>query len=164
MTRIMLRHSLLVGLLLSPSLAHGQAPAEAACTYEACALRVHQRFASTWIVRGMREDKTLKLGFTATGLDSLVAASDSAVAYARVFQHHHTVAGVLNLLSIGAGLSAWLAGGDHKTAALGFTIGSFGFGFAASQERRVASNALSRTLFWYNGTLSRNQTGSQTEP
>lgn len=154
MTRLSWGYILLLGLLPSPSLAQGQAQSETTCSYDACSLHVHRRFTSTWIVRGVREEKTLKLGFTAAGMDSLVAASDSAVAHARTFRHHHTMAGALNLLSVGAGLTAWLVGAKHKDLAVGFSIGSFGLGFAASQERRAANNALDRTLSWYNGVLA----------
>ena len=142
---------LLPALLCTPAAAAAQV--DSTCSYDACSLQVQQRFLSTWIVRGVGSERVLKLGFSGAGLDAIVAASDSAVMSARRFRHHQTISSILGSCSAIAGVGAWLLSSDHEDFAVAATIAGVGLGFASGQERKVAANALERSLWWYNRTL-----------
>jgi hypothetical protein len=146
--------ALLLTLLLSaPGTA--QAPA-GACPYHECALRVEPRRTATVLVRGAEGEVVGRVGlFGIPELQGLVAPSDSAVAYARSYQRGARVGGGwLMAGTIASVAPIFLTGWSDEARLAGALAGSAATLYGAL-TLADAQRALSRAIWWYNGTLDR---------
>lgn len=141
-----------LGSLLAVILA-GRLDAQAACPYEACALRMEGRT----LLRGRSE--VLGGGwFTALPrIAPLVARSDSAKAWAERYDRLAPRSQVLAVLAGLAGLATSVAvehdAQDGVTTGLaGVTIGLV---LGTWQVETRKARALARAIWWYNGSLPR---------
>lgn len=129
--------------------------AAAACTYDRCALRIEGRN----ILQGREGRRVARFRLFGTPqITPHVASSDSALAYARFFEHEDPRGRLL--VSIGA-LTAIVAleldrqRGDFPTAwaaVAGVGAGVEIWGVIKSQR---ATRALSKSIWWYNRDLPR---------
>jgi hypothetical protein len=149
-------------LALLPSRTPAQpTPRPAACTYQTCALRVEPGWLGRRIVRGQAGELVANVGLFGPSVVDIVQGSDSATHYAGIYERDHRVATVL--IPVGAVLAAIplvrarplsgeshsFTGGDWTLLGSGILLELIGGGLALHGDR-----ALSRSLWWYNGTLA----------
>lgn len=130
----------------------GQAPL-ASCTYATCSLRLE----SSRLVRGTNQvvGRT-----TLTGMPRLapLVVSDSALAYARAFDHAYPRSRWLAvtsgaLLGLGAGIALDRIDAPERGFVLALGVAGVTTGGLAWHFDRRAARALSRALWWHNGQL-----------
>lgn len=144
-------------LLLSNAAAGQRSPAPTvACSYATCSLRLE----NAKLIRGHDEvlGRTTLRGMPR--LAPVVAHVDSARAYAHVFDREHSRSRWLALaagamLGLGAGIA--LDGADAPSRGVGLSLAGAGVALAGFgwRSNARATQALSRTLWWYNGSLPR---------
>lgn len=128
------------------------------CDYNGCALRLKLSWGNRLIIRGEQEQRVGKISmFSATSLQSIVASSPEAAAEARVFQKNYTPGEIFS----GAGaflmvLSAAVASGSDSVIGpvAGVVVGSSMLFYGVFRHVR-AENALSKTIWLYNRSLTR---------
>jgi hypothetical protein len=148
----------------------GPTPADAACTYDRCALRLD----GSRLVRGVHGELVAKPGwFRPMPLAELVSGSDSALHYARRYEE---AAARASALSNGGGLAvltalgiAWAhdrsrpdawpyasSSNDRWAVATGvLMLGGFVAEYASIPFVRRADRARARALWWHNRQFAR---------
>jgi hypothetical protein len=157
--RVGLPFLFLAGVALLPAGARAQAAGtrtagDSACTYSRCALRVDYRLLSTRLVRGASGESVSRLGWFGSGVEVLLAASDSAAYHAREYQgRQHTS----DVLGIGAGALLLIAAvqGDEPGAGLPFLLGGAAVELIALPYWLGSRRSLDRAVWWYNRDLPR---------
>lgn len=125
----------MAAILLAPNTLRAQTstPARdaAACTYDACALRLEGRR----VLRGVSGQPVLSLGmWSAARLAPYAGPSDSAVAYAAEFDHHYTpgtrwrTVGLFSSAIMGAVVAA-MRNGETTDGESAATLGGIAFSF-----------------------------------
>ena len=154
MRRAVVPSLLLAWVVLAPEPVRAQAPRDSTCSYSQCALRVELGFFSTRLVRGNTGERVARLGWFGTGVDILLAASDSAAHHARQYQSRRRtgdalgwVGGVLTLAAIWTTDDA-VDGSLLIISGIVFELASLPFQFGARRS-------LDRSVWWYNRDLPR---------
>ncbi|MEO7456928.1 MAG: hypothetical protein ABIY52_11755 [Gemmatimonadaceae bacterium] len=152
----MKRFVLMAALLAAPFVARGQ---EAACTYQACALRLAPVWNGLDVVKGAQGQRVTGLGFFwVSDIRPALAANDSALRYAREAMHVRRVAALLTdaggaalaFVAVRGIANGTLSRGDRVAAAAG------GAAFVASVPLQfVADGLLSKSVWWFNSSLRR---------
>lgn len=151
MTRILL----LLALLLWPRPASAQAQAPQACTWDSCALRIQAPSMTTpmRLVRGAQDEVVIQLGLMQPPVAPWVALSDSAVAYARIYDVQFDRGSLISLAGtvIAIGAPIIMEGTMQKIAFTGVGIGFSVIGGAITNR---ANEALSKAIWFYNRELA----------
>ncbi len=157
----MMKYPVMLGFLLAVQTASAQQP-PAACTYEACALRVIDGggyFALPFVVQG-------RVGYgvgpvrRSDALDDLFTVSDSAASYYAKFETQDRYADWFGWVGTGLLLSGFVVDvfGDGGLFSKSFLLYGGGlavtWGVALPAERR-ASTHMSNAIWWYNQSLAR---------
>lgn len=139
-------------LAFAPQPAFAQAP----CTYDTCALRIQPPTLTTplMLVRGAEGEEVIRLGLLEPEVAPFVALSDSAVAYARIYDVQYDRGYIINMAGtvIAIGAPILLQGTMQKLA---FTGAGVGLSFYGGVLMNRANDALNRALWWYNRELAR---------
>jgi len=126
----------------------------APCAYLDCAVRLEH---GRGLVRGATGQTVGTFGILhSSAVDSLIAGSDSAAAYARHYQREEHTGRVYSITGLAVGLGATLALSATRRhaglAVLGITA-PWAFLIPASHHHQRASRDLSRSVWWYNAAL-----------
>jgi hypothetical protein len=131
-----------------------QAATDSACSYSRCALRIDHGFFSTRLVRGTSGERVARLGWFGSGVDLLLAGSDSTAHHARLYQSRRRtgdalgfVGGVLTLAAVWTTDDA-VDGSLLLISGIVFEVASLPFHFSARRS-------LDRSVWWYNRDLPR---------
>ncbi len=152
-TSMVLIFVLLGGARLGAAQANG-------CTYDTCALRLHQGFWGPRIVRGVTGEKVAGYGLFAPRLSLFAERSDSAGRYYELFRKSHNQGSGLALAGtvIFAGFALRGALEPNRNLStvegVGLTVGT-GLLLAGVIRLLPAHNRLSKAIWWYNRTLVR---------
>ena len=126
------------------------------CSYANCSLRLE----NANLIRGRDEVLGRTTLFRTPRLAPVVAGVDSASAYARVFDREHSRSRWLavaagTMLGLGAGIA--FDGANASARGVGLSLAGAGVALAGFgwRSNARATQALSRTLWWYNGSLPR---------
>jgi len=161
MSSMLPRAAALAALLATPLAAGAQAPAPsgipAGCTYATCALRLEQAWGMR-IVRGASGERVGRIGGFGSGVDVLLAGTDSSRAHARRYQSNARVVSTLGLAALTTSVIALVRvnkhGEDDETARiLGWS--TLGIGLVSIPFAGRAQRSLSRSVWWYNAALAR---------
>jgi hypothetical protein len=150
-----MHRTLLVAAVL---LVSGPAAARAqdACTWDTCALRVQAATLTTpaMIVRGAESAEVIRLGLLEPEVAPFVMLSDSAVAWARIYDRLYDRGSILGIAGtvIAVGAPIMLEGVMQKIA---FTGVGLAFSVYGGTLTNRANDALNRALWWYNRELPR---------
>ena len=145
-------------LLAAPALAQ-QTPSDAACTYEACALRVEPSLFGLRLVRGaegaaVAEPRLLGLG--PLPLSEAVAESPAALTHARTYERSYRTTA---LLAAGAGVLLFFAVDRDdlfsEEVQAGAAAGTAGLLLASIPFDLRSRRALARAVWAYNAELAR---------
>jgi hypothetical protein len=150
--------ALLLSVLLmvaAPAVAvHGQAPRP--CTWDTCALRIQAPSLTTpmRLVRGTDSEEVVRLGLMQPAVAPWVSLSDSAVAYARIYDVQFDRGSIISLTGTVIAIAApiLMEGTMQKIA---FTGVGIGFSVVGGVITNRANEALSRSVWWYNRELAR---------
>lgn len=155
----MTRAAVIAFLLMASA---GAAAAQTPCTYDACALRIQQKFFSgITLVQGQNARRVARVGLFAPRVDVLAAASDSAKAHYLSFRMHQNRGGRLLLVgAVAAGFAVGLAS-DHtyyrEHEGLIWSLAGVGFVFSiwGGANQVSASDHLQQAMWFYNRDLPR---------
>jgi hypothetical protein len=139
---------------LQPAVVRAQAAPDAACSYSQCALRVDHGFLSTRLVRGAAGQSVGRLGWFGSGVDVLLAGSDSAAYHARQYRSRRATSDALTFVSIAVAL-AGVAQGDDFVESGPFLLTSLTLDLIALPFWFGARRSLDRSVWWYNRDLPR---------
>jgi hypothetical protein len=133
---------------------HGQAPQP--CTWDTCALRIQAPSLTTpmRLVRGSDNEEVVRLGLMQPAVAPWVSLSDSAVAYARIYDVQFDRGSIISLTGTVIAIAApiLMEGTMQKIA---FTGVGIGFSVVGGMVTNRANEALSRSVWWYNRELAR---------
>jgi hypothetical protein len=154
----MLRPLLLTAALAAaPLTLHAQAPADGACTYATCALRVEPGFLGASVVRGAEGERVAGLGAGGTRprLSELVRTSPQAAAYARAYERNARRGALMS--AVGTLLLITPAFQDQRVQdyEIAAVLGGAALAVGGSVNLMRANRSLSRALWWYNGQFPR---------
>ena len=142
-----------------PALAQGAAAGAGpvACAsggpYEACALRLEPGAFGVRLVRGAGSE-TVSAGFLGPNLSGAVESSPDALRYARTYERLRTP-GFLSILGAGVLLGVGQATGASDEVQLASVVGGLGLTVLGTSLVIRSQRALSRSIWEYNGELSR---------
>ena len=154
MRRVVLPSLLLACAAVQPTTMSAQAASDTACSYSRCALRVEHRFLSTRLVRGANGESVSRLGWFGSGVDVLLAGSDSAAHYARQYRSKRTTSDALGFASAALAIVAvtttddFLESGPVLLAGIALELIALPFWLGARRS-------LDRSVWWYNQGLPR---------
>jgi hypothetical protein len=131
-----------------------QAAPDSACSYSRCALRVDYGFLSTRLVRGSTGDRVARLGWFGSGVDILVAGSDSTAHHARQYQSRRRTGDALGFVGGVLTLAAFWTTDDTIDGSL-LLISGITFELASLPFQLSARRSLDRSVWWYNRDLPR---------
>jgi hypothetical protein len=156
---MMTRSGLLLSLLLAcaalPSgLARAQAAADTTCTYSRCALRVDHGFFSTRLVRGASGESVSRLGWFGSGIDLLLAGSDSTAHHARLYRSRRSTADALGLIGAALAIGGFVQGDDFANSGP-LLLAAITLDLAALPFWIGSRRSLDRAVWWYNRDLPR---------
>ena len=154
MRRVVVPSLLLVYVALQPEPARAQAAPDSTCSYSQCALRVDYGFFSTRLVRGSTGERVARLGWLGSGVDILLAASDSAAHHARQYQSKRRTGEVLGFVGGVLTLAAIWTTDDAVDGSL-LIISGLTFELASLPFVLSARRSLDRSVWWYNRDLPR---------
>lgn len=147
---------ILLAAVLAPGAAHTQ---QAACTYDECALRVRSAtlLRPPMLVRGLVEQEIAPLTPFGGPIAQHLQRSDSAYAYALLYDRQQPVAGVLNIvgpavLILSPFLTNWR---ERPVASFALMAGGLGMSIYGGVLGNDAMDALSRAILLYNRELAR---------
>jgi len=152
----MTRLSFLI-LLLASLTVSGVGAQQATCSYDDCALRVKRAFWGPRLVQGLDEEKVAGFAFLAPPLTDLLQRSDSAVRYYSLFRARHNRGFWLTLggaLLFGGSLLAYEIDRDLEGVSIGLAIGGTTAWIAGLVNIGRAQEPLSKTVWWYNRSLT----------
>jgi hypothetical protein len=128
---------------------------ERPCTWDTCSLRIQAPTLTTptRLVRGIDNEEVVKLGLLEPAVAPWVALSDSAVAYARVYDVQFDRGSLISLagtiIAIGAPIIM-----DGTMQKIAFTGVGIGFSVVGGIITNRANEALSKAVWWYNRELA----------
>lgn len=137
-------------------------PRPVACTYQTCALRVESGWLGRRLVRGQSGELVANIGLFGPSLVDIVQGSDSATYHARIYERDRRVANVLVPAGIVltaiplvrtrpvSGETRSFTATDWTLLGSGLLLEIIGGGYAMHSER-----ALTRSVWWYNGSFTR---------
>jgi hypothetical protein len=146
--------SLLLACAAQPTALRAQAAPDTTCSYSRCALRVDYGFFSTRLVRGSTGESVSRLGWFGRGVDVLLAGSDSAAHYARLYRSQRRTSDALGLVGAALVLLGFSRGEDAREGGplllAGITLDLIALPFQFSSR-----GSLDRSVWWYNRDLPR---------
>ena len=154
MRRIVAPSLLLACVVLAPESVRAQAARDSTCSYSQCGLRVDYGFFSTRLVRGSTSERVARLGWFGSGVDILLAASDSAAHHARHYQSRRRTGDVLGFVGALLSLAAIWTTDDIADGSL-LLISGITFELASLPFQFSARRSLDRSVWWYNRDLAR---------
>ena len=143
-----------VCLLQRPTI--GQA--QAACTYERCALRVHQTFWSLKVAQGAADSTVASMGWMAPRIDALAGSTDSTVR--QLYYGYRSAVNRSGRLAL-VGLAAFIGSvvvlnGSNEDGAAAVLLGvGFGLTLAGAAERTRGIDRLHQAIWRYNWQYAR---------
>lgn len=153
MRRAVILPLLLATAALQADAARAQAAPDSACTYTRCALRVEYRLLSTRLVRGTSGESVGRLGWFGSGIDVLLAGSDSAAYHARQYRSKRRTSDMLTIGSIALALVAVSQGETSEGAP--FLLAGAGLELIALPFWLGSRRNLDRAVWLYNRELPR---------
>ena len=129
------------------------APAQQACTYEQCALRMEEND----VVAGQAGRKIGSLGFMRhTDMAQTFSASDSAAAHYAEFQDYYITGSLLSGLTGTTLTGVWIFRDKLSTGyEIGIILSALVLGAVGNHHAKRARQGLARAIWWYNRDLPR---------
>jgi hypothetical protein len=151
----MRRRLLAVSILLVAPTVPVAAQPDSACTWDRCALRIHQGFFGARLVRGLAGEKVAGLGAFPSALPLLAERSDSAAIRYDAFRSKQTGGSVLALLGAAVGVAGLaVLYNDQEGTGTGLMIGGLALTAAGAIVASLGRNDLYRAVWWYNRTFA----------
>jgi hypothetical protein len=140
--------------VLQSAIVHAQVAPDSTCSYSRCGLRVEHGFLSTRLVRGASGESVARLGLFGSGVNVLLAASDSAAHHARQYRSRRTTGDALGFVGAALTLAAiWTT--DDFVDSRPLLVGSATLGLISLPFLLGARRSLDRAVWWYNRDLPR---------
>jgi len=152
MRRILLSAPLAFALLSTT--AHAQAAPDTTCSYGRCALRVEHGLLSSRLVRGSSGEPVARLGPFGSGVNVLLAGSDSAAHYGRHYRTRRAAVDALGLVTTALCLTAIVTTHDSFQG-VPLVLSVVTFEVISIPFLVAARRSLERAVWWYNRDLPR---------
>ncbi len=129
------------------------------CSYERCALRLQYRASGVRLVQGRDATQVARIGLFAPRVSLFANADDSTRFHYDAFREYHNRGATFGLVSLAlllGGAAAYYSTDQDSRRWPGVTLFVIGFAvsFAAGVNTRRGQDELSRTIWFYNRTLT----------
>lgn len=143
--------AVLVLLAAVPAAARAQ---DTACSYDACALRIHYSFLTARVIQGASGASVAKLGGFSPRVDALARSPDPRITipYGQ-FRASSRRAAALSLIGFAATVGAALSYHSYRTTAYVLLGSSVVASLVQMEESRRSWDRLETAIWWYNRGL-----------